>query len=159
MNKLDNTKLDTVLLSSEKDRKIKSILYLMKDVEETLLDLRRDDVILSDERDKLSVVIKVFPSMQDRLKRKAQIVHSPLFRDGIVQIESGKQRRISFEQCKLVKKLQNPSSSDLTESSAPLSLLERAGKSRKTRYEPFSINMLTLDLLYLRPISVYLCSL
>lgn len=78
-NKLDNNKMDTVLLGPAEGRMVDNILDLMKYMEGIPLDLQRDDITVCCVRDNCLEVIEIFSSMHDRLKPDAQILNNSVF--------------------------------------------------------------------------------
>lgn len=105
LNKLDESELDKCLLSPTEKRKVESIIDSTKDLEGRQINSQINDVTLSDVRNTFLERIQGFPSMQGRSKPDAQTEQYSLFKDVVVQIQSGKEGRISTEQRKLVSNL------------------------------------------------------
>lgn len=98
LKKVGDSELDTFLLSPPEDRKVSNVLNFLKDMQRVQLVLERNDLTLPNVRDDFSEAIEAFPSMQNRLKSDAPIVHNLLFEDTIVQIQSDKEGK---EACKI----------------------------------------------------------
>lgn len=96
-------------------------------------DLENEYTSLSNVCDNFAEVMEEYLTMLERFKPDRHIVHSPVFKDPIVQIKRGSEDQLSTEQLFAVAKLCLSSSPDVVETSSCLLLLDHAQKLGKTR--------------------------
>lgn len=84
LRSLDEIYLNTLSLTPADNRKVDIILNLNKHTEGLFLDLQRDNFTSNVLKNVLNLIM-AFPSMQDKLRPNAKIVHNAFFKDAIVQ--------------------------------------------------------------------------